>query len=73
VCERNDKAYYKTNTRIIIENPHSLQWMILLSILFQHTWIIKISNKEISYLMCISFKVDKIMMIIIIKKHVHTK
>jgi hypothetical protein len=25
VCERNDKAYYKTNTRIIIENPHSLQ------------------------------------------------
>jgi hypothetical protein len=25
VCERNAKAYYKTNTRMIIEHPHSLQ------------------------------------------------
>jgi hypothetical protein len=25
MCERNEKAYYKNNTRIIIEHPHSLQ------------------------------------------------
>jgi hypothetical protein len=25
MCERNDKAYYKTNTRMSIEHPHSLQ------------------------------------------------
>jgi hypothetical protein len=25
VCERNEKAYYKTNTRMSIKNPHSLQ------------------------------------------------
>jgi hypothetical protein len=24
MCERNDKAYYKANTRISIEHPHSL-------------------------------------------------
>jgi hypothetical protein len=25
MCERNDKAYYKTNTRMSIEHPPSLQ------------------------------------------------
>jgi hypothetical protein len=25
MCDRNDKAYYKTNTRISIEHPHSIQ------------------------------------------------
>jgi hypothetical protein len=25
VCERNEKEYYKTNTRMSIEHPHSLQ------------------------------------------------
>jgi hypothetical protein len=25
MCERNDKAYYKTNTRMGIEHPHSIQ------------------------------------------------
>jgi hypothetical protein len=25
VCERNDKAYYKTNTRMSIKHPQSLQ------------------------------------------------
>jgi hypothetical protein len=39
MCDRNDKEYYKTNTRISIEHPHSLQWMILLSIPSQHTQI----------------------------------
>jgi hypothetical protein len=24
MCDRNDKEYYKTNTRIRIEHPHSL-------------------------------------------------
>jgi hypothetical protein len=36
MCDRNDKEYYKTNTRISIEHPHSLQLMILLSIPSQH-------------------------------------
>jgi hypothetical protein len=25
MCDRNDKEYYKANTRINIEHPHSLQ------------------------------------------------
>jgi hypothetical protein len=25
MCDKNDKAYYKTNTRISIEHPYSLQ------------------------------------------------
>jgi hypothetical protein len=25
MCDMNDKAYYKTNIRISIEHPHSLQ------------------------------------------------
>jgi hypothetical protein len=25
ICERNDKAYYNTNTKMSIDHPHSLQ------------------------------------------------
>ena len=37
MCERHEKAYYKTSINMSIKHQHSLQWWIVLSMTSQHT------------------------------------